>query len=856
MIVILMEQLGKKTLVLIDGKSVFYRGYYAMPHLSTQDGTPTGGVYGFATLAIELINRIKPDYVAVAWDKAGTNIRRRRKIYADYKANRHKAPEDFYLQIPLLKELLKALNWPLYEIDDYEADDIIGTLSKQASQQNIHTIMISSDLDMLQLVDHDVELYAMKRGLANLEKFDIKAFKSKYAIDVNQFLDLKSLKGDASDNIPGVPGVGEKTAQKLLKDFNNLDNIFANLASIKPDSLREKLEKGKQSAYMSKELATIWCDAPIKIDLDSMAIDHFDSVNLRKTLIKLEFNSLLKRLPKVMQITPTNSLGSNLDIDKSDSKIIKLDDQAKEKLAKAEAIFVAIIDDGLLLGLTKGSYYKVSYKLASQIISGRPVICYNHKDLARQFLAHNMAVNWLAEFDNKHASFMMNPLVKTLSLKDYILRQKTTVDNVDLMDATFDTYYDFKTKLELDKKLDHLARIVDFPLQLVLAKMEHRGVLVDKQVLTDLSVQLESDISKLKSRIIDLAGHDFNISSPDQLSEVLFNELSLPPTKKRNKRGFYSTGQKELNKLRHLHPIISLIEDYRALVKLKSTYTESLSKAIEPDGRIRTTFSQDITATGRLSSSNPNLQNIPTRTERGRLIKRAFTAKPGKVLISADYSQFELRLAAALASDKNLINLFNSDDIDIHTATAAEVYGVDMSAVSDDMRRHAKVINFGILYGMSPHGLADATGMDFQTAKHFIDDYFKLRAPIKHYLDSVLDQAKALGYVETLFGRKRPTPDIKSSNYLIREGAKRAAMNMPIQGTEADLMKMAMLKIEKEVGGANQIMQIHDSIVLECKPSLVEQVSDQIKSIMENIYPALGVKLKVEITSGSSWVDF
>ena len=847
---------GKKVFAIIDGKSVFYRGYYAMPNLATSDGRPTGGVYGFMTMALELVKQIKPDYVAVAWDKPKTNIRRRKAIYDGYKANRHPAPPDFYVQVPILEELLKVLGWPLYQVDDYEADDIMGTLSQKANKIGIHTILISSDLDMLQLVDDDTEVYAMKKGLNNLEKFDVTAFEEKYGIKVSQYLDLKSLKGDPSDNIPGVPGIGEKTALTLLKDYGSLDNVYGHLEDIKP-SLKDKLLAGKDSAYMSKELARIWCDAPVPLDLTATSMANLDRVKLRQMLKDLQFTSLLKRLPANMQPDPLALLETDSGlVDQSElaGLVFKMTTDLPEKLT--DPLVVAIDGNRVLIGEQNGTGYSLTFNQGANRLTGHQVVAHDLKALARSFLDRNLPADFISYYDTKHAGFLLNSLKPTTTLTDYLSEQGLTMPQpVDYLTATCQLWQVTAAQLDKETKLAKLAYQVDFPLQLVLAKMEQRGVMVDTGILKDMSAKLAKEISLLEQTIWQQVGYEFNVSSPKQLSDALFTKLQLPPTTpKRNKSGNYPTGAKELAKLTGLHPIINLIIDYRELTKLKSTYVDALPRVIGPDGRIHTTLDQDVTATGRLSSSNPNLQNIPTRSDRGREIKRAFIATPGKVIVNADYAQFELRLAAALAGDSKMIAMFADETNDIHTMTAAEAYGISPNEVTPTQRRHAKVINFGVLYGMSPRGLAEATGMDLATAKAFIDRYFIVRKPIRDFIDQTIKQATTQGYVETLFGRRRPTPDVKSANFMVREAAKRAAANMPIQGTEADLMKMAMLKVEK-IAGASQIMQVHDSIMVECDETMAEAVATQMKQVMENIYPELGVRLLVDVKIGQNWSE-
>ena len=836
---------GKKIFALIDGKSVFYRGYYAMPNLSARDGRPTGGVYGFTALALEMINRIKPDYVAVAWDKPKTNIRRRKQIFEGYKANRKPAPPDFYAQIPILEDLLRAFGWPLYQLDDYEADDIMGTLSQMANQQNIHTVLISSDLDMLQLIDDDTEVYALKKGLSNLEKFDVEAFEQKYGISVSQFLDLKSLKGDASDNIPGVPGIGEKTAISLLQQYGNLDGIYQHLDEIKGATGR-KLADGRDNAYMSKELAKIWCDAPLELDLAAVDINNLDRFALRQKLLDLEFTSLLRRLPDGLV---DDSVEKRVSAKLPEIKIQNLPGNLGKN------VLAVTWDDRLYLSDKQGVAYEYSFTEASDILNGHIVTTYDAKLLTKQFISRNLTIDFTIGFDIKHAGFLLNSLVPAKDLTDRLqamgLSEPTATDAVAVCYQLWDEY---SKELSEDTKLDKLAKEVDFPLQVVLAKIESRGMLVDAKALGEMSHKLDDEIELLQQSIWQHVGYEFNIGSPKQLSDALFTKLQLTSPAKRNKNGSYPTGAKELARLKGEHPVINLISEYRELTKLKSTYIDALPRAIGSDGRIHTTLDQDVTSTGRLSSSNPNLQNIPTRSERGRKIKCAFVAPAGRVLINADYAQFELRLAAALAGDKNMIKMFSDPANDIHTMTAAEAYGISCNEVTPEQRRHAKVINFGVLYGMSPHGLSEATGMSQSTAKEFINRYFAIRKPIRDFINRTLIMAEEQGYVGTLFGRRRPTPDVKSANFMVREAAKRAAANMPIQGTEADLMKMAMIKIEQIVG-ATQIMQVHDSIMVECDEADARRIADEMKQVMENIYPELGVRLLVDVKIGHSWAE-
>ena len=762
-------------LVLIDGKSVFYRGYYAMGALSLRDGTPTGGIYGFAAIAMEIVKKLNPTKVVVAWDSK-TSTAKRKAIYDAYKAGRIKPGEDFYTQIPLLEELIKNLGWAFIELPEYEADDIIGTLSREADEAgDYETYIISSDQDMLQIVDKNTHMWRILKGFSNIEKIDVKEIEEKYGIKKSQFLDLKALKGDASDNIPGVPGIGEKTAAKLLSDYGTLDNIYKNLDKI-TGSTRTKLEAGKDSAFLSKKLAEIMFDAPI--NLDDIPDFKFDREQVIAGLRKLEFNSLIRKID------------NNVEIKKAEKKIeINIDKNI-------------IIDNNI------------------------KELMHRDKNVAEKIL--NGAKFW----DLGQAAFLLDPLSRDTTPMDY----QTELQEFQKHPRLYNIYKDF-----------------DLPLIPILYQMEEKGMLLDRQYFAKLRTEYEKEVKILEQKIYTLAGKTFNINSPIQLSEVLFTHLGLP-TKgiKKTTRG-YSTGAKELDKLKSAHPVIEQIIKYRETSKLLNTYIIPMPDLADKNDRVHTTFTQNVTATGRLSSKDPNLQNIPVRTEEGKRIRTGFIAGKGKKLVSADYSQFELRLAAVLAGDEALINDFNND-VDIHTKTASEAFGVPLDQVTKDQRRAAKAINFGIIYGMSVNGLSEAAKMNFYEAKTFMENYQKLRSPVMDYMKKTLEKANNEGYVETYFGRRRETPDVKSSNFLIREAAKRAAQNMPIQGTEADLMKRAMINVAKKLPkNANLIMQVHDSLIVECDESEVDEVSKILKHEMETIAPELKIKLAVDVTIGNNW---
>lgn len=788
-----------KRLVIIDGKSVFYRGYYAMGALSTSDGTPTGGVYGFAAIAMEIVQQLDPTKVVVAWDSKSSTAKRK-VVFSDYKAGRTKPGEDFYAQIPLLEELVLALGWGFVECDDYEADDIIGTLALQADEEGDYdTYIVSSDLDMLQVVDDNTRMFRILKGFSKLEELDVAAVEAKYGIKKAQFLDLKALKGDSSDNIPGVPGVGEKTAVKLLNQYETLDGVYEHLDEI-TGSTRKKLEEGKDSAKMSYFLAKIMTDAPVK--LVNMPDLEIDEDRIVAALKKLEFRSLVGKFVK--EKLSSKSSASKKEKTSSQQTGFNFSQQTLE--------IPRYLEDGTLISWNVKELMHKNVEVAEKILGGGKF------------------------WDLGQGSFLLDPLAR----------------NVEYGDETAE-YERQKAEFGKLSRLNTIFTQFDLPLIPVLYQMEQVGMLIDREYFREMKAEFSTEVNKIEHKIWSMAGQEFNINSPVQLSEILFTKLNLPTKGIKKTRRGYSTGVKELDKLEGKHEIIAAIREYREEAKLLSTYIIPLPELADIEGRVHTTFNQNVTATGRLSSTNPNLQNIPVRTEEGRRIRTGFIAGNGKTLVSADYSQFELRLAAALAGDQALIEDFNND-VDIHTKTASEAFGIAMEEVSKSQRRAAKVINFGILYGMSIRGLSTAADMSYDEAKQFIESYFELRKPIKDYLEKILVQARERGYVETLFGRRRPTPDVQSSNFLVRTGAERAAQNMPIQGTEADLMKRAMIRVATALPEhANMVMQVHDSLIIECDEGMEGQIGGILREEMENVAPELPVRLKVDISVGKNW---
>jgi DNA polymerase-1 len=874
----------KKRFVIIDGKSVFYRGYYAMPDLMTKEGIPTGGVYGFATMALEVLKKLKPDYVCVAWDKPKTNIRKRLEIYPEYKAGRKPAPPDFYQQIPILHELLDAFGWPLYELDDYEADDIMGTLADQAADQKIETFLVTSDLDVLQLISEYTKAYILKKGLSNIVEYNPETFEKKHLIKVNQFLDYKSLVGDSSDNIPGVPGIGNKTAVELLNSYKTLDEIYENVDLLK-SSVSQKLVNGRKSAYMSKQLAEIWLDAPIKLDLNQVDGSKAKPEEIKRILTELEFRSLISKLPEIFNID-TNILSTS-NIDLKIGSTIMIDNDSKLKDIIIDNSHELIIhgrsrgkhgndpslltisdhqDKNFVINVDLVSADLLKNKLTELFFSTAHIIGYDLKYLLE--ISYNLGLDsWVVGHDIFVGSFLLNPLNRALSLTE-LAQTHLGYTGSSLDDLDDEEYIQKspeisaiigelariqKSELEDYPKIKKLAEDIEWKIIPILARMEYIGILLDTQRLQKMSLAFSERIESIQQQIFGYADKEFNVNSPQQLADVLYNDLKLSTFGVKKGKNGLSTGIKELERLRGIHPIIDLIISFREYTKLANTYIDALPKLVDKNSRLHTSFNLTIAQTGRLSSTDPNLQNIPIKSEIGREIRSAFISKPGYSFISADYSQFELRLAAFLSKDEDLISQFNND-VDIHALVAAQISGRDPKDVTKEMRRFAKTINFGILYGMSPHGLSAATNMSQAESKQFIDRYYEIRKPLISYMDNLIVEAKKNGYVEDLFGRRRPMPDINSPNFIIRKAAERAAINMPVQGTAADLMKLSMIAVEKLIKNydAEILLQIHDSILVECRDENVEEVEKLIKTTMENVYP-ISVKLSVDAKTAKNW---
>lgn len=905
----------RKKLVIFDGHALVHRGYHAIPYLSTKDGTPTNAVYGFTMMMLLALRELKPDYVAVAWDAPGKTFRH--DDFKEYKATRKKADQELYDQLPITKEVISAFNIPLLEQSGFEADDIIGSLSKQY-EDRVDVVIVTGDMDELQLVSDKTTVFTMRKGFSDTFIYDKKAVHDKYGVTPEEFIVYKALKGDTSDNIPGVAGVGDKTATDLVSKYQTLDNIYKHLDDLKP-AVRNKMEAGKDSAYLSEKLSTIKRDMKLDFDLKDSVVHEYDRKKVYDLFHKLEFRTLLSKLP-AEKITDEQTELSQDSEQKIATKynrthlksvkyhlitnLVELKDLSKKLKAQKLISFDTETDSvdeveanlvGASFSFKEGEAYyvplahdeltEIGYEEFIDVIG--PIL----KDKSIGKIGHNIKYDYVVmkqfgidvapiAFDTMVAAFLISPIgrAQTLSQLAYEELGISMIDIEELIgrkgknqltfnkiaikeagqyaaedaDITLRLYNKLKSELDKIGELTKLAKQMEWPLIKVLGDMEYKGVELDVEFLNKLSDKYSAIIEDLQKKIWKIAGGQFNISSPAQLQKILFEKLKIDSTGIKKTKTGISTAASELEKLRGKHEIVDMMFEYRELTKLTTTYVDALPKLVKPDGRIHTSYNQTIAQTGRLSSTNPNLQNIPTRTEAGREIRKAFVAPKGRVFISADYSQIELRLAAALAKDEPMIKAFKSG-ADIHTATAAEMFGVKQSEVTKDQRYGAKTINFGVLYGMNPHGLSVATGFDYDKAREFIDRYFSLRKGVADYIASVKKFAHDNNYTETIFGRRRPCPDVRSSNFIIRAAAERAAVNMPLQGTAADMMKIAMINIHKKLPkDADLILQIHDELIVECNQEDAKKVEKIVKDEMEKVHK-FAVPIEVEVHHGTSW---
>ncbi|EYG93013.1 TPA: DNA polymerase I [Staphylococcus argenteus] len=871
-------------LVLIDGNSLSFRAFYALPLLSNKAGIHTNAVYGFAMLLEKILKEEKPDHFLVAFDAGKTTFRHEK--YSEYKGGRQKTPLELSEQFPYIRQLLDAYHIKRYELDNYEADDIIGTLSKEADKAGFQTIIITGDRDLTQLATDNVTIYYTKKGVTDVDHYTPEFISEKYnGLTPSQIIDMKGLMGDSSDNIPGVAGVGEKTAIKLLNQFNTVEGVYEHLEEVSGKKLKEKLENSKEDALMSKELATINVDSPIEVSLEDTLMTNQNNQQEKIELFKkLEFKQLLGDLDQT--VGKAESEEKTFDIETTFDKVD----------------FDSLKEAAIHLELDGGNYLKDNI-LKFSLFTGDKHVVINAEDIKK----HNELVKWLENPNTKKvvydakktyvASHRLNINIQNITfdimLASYIIDPSRTISDVQSVVSLYGQSFvkddvsiygkgkKFKvpednvlnpyvasitdaiyfSKPNMDKQLEEYNQVelladLELPLAQILSEMEETGIYTDINDLKEMEIEIQQKLDVLIKNIHEAAGEAFNINSPKQLGVVLFETLKLPVIKK-TKTG-YSTAVDVLEQLQGEHPIIEYILEYRQLSKLQSTYVEGLQKVVSDDQRIHTRFNQTLAQTGRLSSVDPNLQNIPVRLEEGRKIRKAFkpTSKDS-VILSADYSQIELRVLAHITQDESMKEAFINGD-DIHTATAMKVFGVEADQVDSLMRRQAKAVNFGIVYGISDYGLSQSLGITRKKAKAFIDDYLASFPGVKQYMSDIVKDAKALGYVETLLHRRRYIPDITSRNFNLRGFAERTAMNTPIQGSAADIIKLAMVKFAEKMKDttyqAKLLLQVHDELIFEVPKSEVESFSEFVEDIMENALQ-LDVPLKVDSSYGATWYD-
>jgi DNA polymerase-1 len=896
----------KPKLVLFDGNALVHRAFHALPPLTVRKtGETVGAVYGFALMLLKVINELKPTHCAIAFDMKGPTFRH--ELFDQYKAQRPPAPEELVGQLGRVRELVTAFNIPIFELEGYEADDLLGALSQQAAEQKIDTVIVTGDADTMQLVSPRVKVLYPKSGggFSNTMLYDEEAVSQKYGVKPEHIADLKGLAGDPSDNIPGVAGIGKKTAVKLIQQFGSVEQIYENIDKVTPPKLQALLKESEAIARQSKKLATIVTEMPVTLNPEDCRVSSYDRNKVTEFLRELEFASLLPKLPQV----ESQEKSIEAKPPEGDYKIINTAADLAQLIKRLSAAGAFAFDTettsldpmsaelvGISLSAKAGEAYYIPVghvgldpvgQLPREEVTAKLKPVLEDKKLAK--LAHHgkydMAV--LASygievqnlsFDTMVAAYLLGEKsmgLKNLTFSRLAIEMTPIVDLIgagaktipmsqveisraaDYACADADMTLRLKEVFEPELKQQGLWQLfadVELPLVPVLMAMERNGVALDAKLLKEMSQRLGEQLARVEKDIYDNAGHQFNINSPQQLSAVLFEELKLTPAGKT--KGGYSTGASVLEELLGIHPIIELILDYRQLSKIKSTYIDALPGLINAKtGRVHTSFNQTRTATGRLSSSEPNLQNIPVRGELGKEVRKAFIAPKGSLLLSADYSQIDLRCLAHLSQDKSLLAAFRHDE-DIHSATAAQVFGVEPSKVNPDMRRVAKTVNFGVIYGMSDYGLEQATGLSREEAAAFIKAYFEKYPGVKKYLESTKEKARKEGYVQTILGRRRSIPEINSKNRQVREAAERMAINMPVQGTSADIIKVAMVNLGREIAKrqlkSKMILQVHDELIFEVPQAEEKEMKKLVPELMTSAIE-LSVPLKADVKTGPNW---
>ena len=873
-----------KKILLIDGSSLIFRAFYAIRNLTTKDGVFVNGVYGFLNMYYKALELINPTHVFVAFDKGSKTFRHNE--FADYKGTRDNAPNEITYQFGILKDLLSSMNVNYLELDEYEADDIIGTIAKLAQKEGFEVDIFTGDRDYLQLVDDNILVYLTKKGISEIKLMNTESILEEYDLSPKQLIDVKALQGDSSDNIPGVKGVGEKTALKLIQEYGNLENLYENIDNFK-GKLKENLENEKDKAYLSRYLGEIFLNVPIDRNIEDFEIKDVNSDEYIEKLEKLEFKSIINKHFK--DIKKDNTVKSNQNID---FEVIEFS-EIFEKIKNDESISIKFFSDegyiyrkkfyiGIYSNFNNKAYICKEFKLSDFerfCNLDIKIIGYDIKEELFFALKNNL------EFKNYEDVMILEYLIDSNKGNYDILKVSNEILHLEILDLKemFGKGKNKKTFFELEEgiifkfisqnvfaisglydifiekakenNLISLYENVEKPLVKVLADMEKTGVLVDRNKIIELNEEYSKLAYLYEQKVYELAGEVFNLNSPKQLGVILFEKMGLPVVKK-TKTG-YSTDVEVLEKLSKKHEIADYILKYRSLNKLISTYLDGILEYIMDDGRVRTSFKQMITATGRLSSVDPNLQNIPIRSEEGKNIRKVFVADKNKVFIDADYSQIELRVLAHLSKDSVMIDSFKND-LDIHNKTASEVFGVPIDEVTDNQRRSAKAVNFGIVYGISDYGLSKDLNITRNEAREYIDGYLNTYPRIKNYMEEIVDRAKKDGFVTTILDRKRYIPEINSKNFNIRSFGERIALNTPIQGSAADIIKLAMIKVYErlklEKVNAKLILQIHDELIIECEENEKEIVKKILKDSMENVYK-LDLPLKVDVCEGRNWYE-
>lgn len=873
----------KKRLLILDGNSLLYRAFYAIPELTTSDGIHTNAVYGFTSMLLRMIDELTPDYIVTAFDRAAPTFRH--VEYGDYKLGRKKTPDELSMQFPIVRDLLSKLAINIFELDGYEADDLIGTLSVFAENNGIESYIVTGDKDALQLATDNVKVVINKKGMTEKEIYDKERMITELGVTPKQFIDVKGLMGDKSDNIPGVPGIGEKTAYKLVKEYGNIENLLNNLDKVSGKKLKESLIEYSEQAIFSKKLATIITDVPVDINLESIkSKEEFDIKGIRELFYKLQFKSLLEKVEKIngnaneskdepivnAEYTDIHKVSdlNELIIDLEKSPVYALFD------VKDTNVFSKLYLNKLYLNYEGNNYSIHIQKLINenmeetiqwlkkvfQVSQGK-IISHSVKNAYSAMLKLGVDLS-LIKFDTEIAAYLIESSKSEYSLKTLVeeyLREsfQGEEENLFVNGLSFlpKLYEVQKTRIE-GLNMENLLYNIEQPLTKAIALMECEGFNIDNITLDTLGKKFKEEIDSLTKEIYELADESFNINSPKQLGKILFEKLDLPVIKK-TKTG-YSTNAEVLEALKGKHPILEKILYYRQITKLYSTYIEGLKAVIDVDGRIHSNFTQTVTTTGRLSSTEPNLQNIPIKYENGRAIRKVFIPfNEESMILSADYSQIELRVLAHISGDDNLISAFTHSS-DIHTKTASEVFGVPVEEVTKTMRSNAKAVNFGIVYGIGDFSLAQDLGISKAQAKEYIDTYLERYPKVKEYMDKVVEEAEGSSYVTTILNRRRFIPEVNSSNKVVKALGKRLAMNAPIQGSAADIIKIAMVNVHKKLLEkqlkSKLILQVHDELILNVYKDELEQVSALVKEEMENVL-SLSVPLVADVSVGENWYE-